>query len=70
MGTGPRHWTATVTAVMWFAFFVTLIFRPDLVLRHRWLAGVAIGGCIWWAIQARRTRRRERAEGIDPYKDR
>lgn len=60
MAAPSMHWSATLSAVAWFAFFVLLIFRPDLVVRHPFLAGLAIGGCIWWAIQARRTRRRER----------
>ena len=61
-----RHWSATLNAVAWFVFFVALIFRPDLVVRYPALAGVAIGGCIWWAILARRTKRRERKGPLDP----
>ena len=60
MASASKHWTATVTAMLWFVFFVALIFRPDLVKRWPALAGLAIGGVLWWAIQARRTRRRER----------
>lgn len=66
MESALRRWSAALTAVLWFIFFVALIFRPDLVVRHPVLGAVAIGGTIWWAVKARRTRHRERNERGDP----
>lgn len=55
---------STVTAMVWFVFFVALIFRPDLVRGHPIVAVLAVGGCVWWAIQARRTGKRRRHEDV------
>ena len=52
-------------AVGWAVFFVVLIFRPSLVADYPLLAVAAVGGCIWWAVKARRTRRREKTKLLD-----
>ena len=65
-----RRGTGVLSSALWFVFFVTLIFWPGLVVRYPVLAAFAIGGCIWWAIQARRTRRRERRDLLDPQERR
>jgi len=60
MDTESSHWTATLAAVAWCVFFIALIFRPSLATDHPILAVVAVGGCIWWMVKARRTRQREK----------
>ena len=58
MTQNARQSKGTWTAVLWFGFFVLLIFRPDLAFRFPLLAGLVIAGCVFWAVQARRTRKR------------
>lgn len=54
----------TIVAILWFVFFVALIFKPEMVRGNPILAVLAIGGCIWWAVQARRTGRRRRGDDL------
>lgn len=64
MGKQGSQLGSTVAAMVWFGFFVALIFRPDLVRGNPIVAVLAVGGCIWWAVQARRTGRRRRSKDI------
>lgn len=66
MKTGSNPLGSTVGAVFWFGFFVALIFKPVLVKQYPVLAVVAVVGCGWWMVKARRTRRREKARLLDP----
>ncbi|MCH7812458.1 MAG: hypothetical protein IID40_00425 [Planctomycetes bacterium] len=66
MKPGLKPSWATVGAVFWFGFFLALIFKPELVKQYPILAVVALVGCGWWMVQARKTRRREKARLLDP----
>lgn len=65
MQASTRQWLSAVAAALWLAFFVTLIFRPNLVRRYPPLAALVIGGVAWWGLQARRTRRQEKEQLLD-----
>ncbi|MCP4245548.1 MAG: hypothetical protein GY778_00725 [bacterium] len=66
MKPGPNPSWGVVGAVFWFVFFLTLIFKPELVKQYPYLAVVALVGCGWWMVQARKTRRREKERLLDP----
>lgn len=46
----------------WVAFFVLLIFKPQLAWNRPWVGILAVAGVGWWMYQAYRTRKAERAD--------